>query len=134
MNLNLLVLRCRHLEKCRAFYELLGFRFIEHSHGSGPNHFAGEIADFVFELYPAPSSEYVDQTGTGFSTDDLSAIHQRLTQGGYQPGSIKQNPWGLTFVVRDPDGRRVEIKGRDRPVSTRCAGSTIPADHLESLS
>src|SRR4051794_38131628 len=107
MNLNLLVLRCHNLEKSRAFYELLGFEFIEHAHGSGPRHFASELADFVFELYPAPSSDYLDQTGVGFVTDDLPAIHDQLSQAGYKPESIKQNPWGSTFVVRDPDGRRV---------------------------
>jgi len=114
MNLNLLVLRCRNFEKCRTFYELLGFQFIEHAHGSGPKHFACEIADFVFELYPAPSSDYLDQTGVGFFADGLPAIHHQLAQAGYEPGPIKQNPWGSTFVVRDPDGRRVEMKARER--------------------
>jgi lactoylglutathione lyase len=114
MNLNLLILRCRDLEKCRAFYELLGFEFVEHAHGSGPMHFACEIGDFVFELYPAPSPDYLDQTGVGFLAEDLGLVNQRLAKAGYNPGSIKRNPWGLTFMVRDPDGRRVEMKARER--------------------
>ena len=112
---NLLVLRCRDLERSRSFYELLGFRFTAHAHGAGPTHYAYETPDFVFELYPAPSDDYVDQTGVGISTADLQQLHQQLAKAGVNPGSIKQNPWGTTFVVRDPDGRRVELKQHGIP-------------------
>ena len=50
--LNLLVLRCRDLERARAFYEVLGLRFTRHAHGSGPQHYAHEDERGVFELYP----------------------------------------------------------------------------------
>jgi catechol 2,3-dioxygenase-like lactoylglutathione lyase family enzyme len=40
--LNLLVLRCGDVEGCRAFYEVLGLRFVKHRHGQGPEHYAHE--------------------------------------------------------------------------------------------
>ena len=108
--LNLLVLRCRDIETSRAFYERLGLTFAAHAHGAGPRHYAAETPGFVLELYPAPSPEYADQTGLGFAVPDLRALHDRLTVAGLAPGAIKDNPWGLTFVLRDPDGRRVELQ------------------------
>jgi len=108
--LNLLVLRCRDLDASRAFYEHLGFSFAEHVHDSGPRHYAAETPDFVLELYPAASADSADQTGLGFAVPDLHALHARLTTAGLAPGPIKDNPWGHTFVLRDPDRRRIEIQ------------------------
>jgi catechol 2,3-dioxygenase-like lactoylglutathione lyase family enzyme len=108
-NLNLLVLRCRELEACRSFYETLGLRFQKHAHGSGPEHYAAEEGGGVLELYPADPKRSADDAGFGFAMDDLEAAVRQLQQGGFAPGPIRQNPWGRSFVVRDPDGRRVEI-------------------------
>jgi lactoylglutathione lyase len=109
---NLLVLRCRDLERSRSFYEHLGLTFTSHAHGKGPAHFAHETPDFVFELYPAPAPDYADQTALGFAVDDLAALHVQLSSANLDPAAIAQNPWGTTFVIRDPDGRRVELKQR----------------------
>ena len=108
--LNLVVLRCRDVEASRAFYERFGFVFAEHVHGAGPRHFAAEAAGFVLELYPAASADYADQTGLGFAVADLRGLHEQLSAGGLAPGAIKDNPWGVSFVLRDPDGRRVEVQ------------------------
>ena len=114
-DLNLLVLRCRDLEASRAFYQRLGLTFAPHTHGSGPLHYAAEAHDFTLELYPAPADDYADQTGLGFTVPDLAALHAAMTAVGLQPGPIKQNPWGTTFVLRDPDRRRIEIQQSDSP-------------------
>ena len=106
--LNLLVLRCADLEACRRFYELLGLRFSKHAHGSGPEHYAHEDERGVFELYPAAGPG--DRTGLGFGSSELDEVFGRFRDGGYQPQPIRQNPWGRTFVIRDPDDRRVEVK------------------------
>ena len=71
---------------------------------------ARKTAGFVLELYPAPSTEYADQTGVGFAVPDLRDLHDRLSADGLSPGAIRDNPWGVSFVVRDPDGRRVEVQ------------------------
>lgn len=111
--LNLLVLRCRDLERCRAFYEQFGLRFAKHAHGSGPEHYAHEDERGVFELYPAKNSAAAgDQTGLGFAVSDLAATGGALAAAGFTPDGVKDHPWGRTFVVRDPDGRRVEVRGQ----------------------
>ena len=111
IGLNLLVLRCRDLERARTFYEVFGFRFSRHAHGSGPAHYAHEDERGVFELYPTtgPAPEG-DHTGLGFAVADLAGVHAQLAALGFAPAVAKDNLWGRTFVVRDPDGRRVEVK------------------------
>src|SRR5262249_29758775 len=109
MNLNLLVLRCADIEAARRFYEVVGMRFTKHSHGSGPIHYAHEDDRGVFELYPAKEAES-DRTALGFSTEELTAAHLNFTNASFNPTAISQNEWGTSFTVRDPDGRRVEIK------------------------
>jgi len=108
-SLNLLVLRCRDLENSRRFYELLGMKFIRHAHG-GPEHLAHEDDRGVFELYPAKPDEKPDRTGIGFAVVDLAPMRCAMIAAGFAPEPIIQNPWGVTCVVRDPDGRRVELK------------------------
>ena len=105
---NLLVLRSPNLEAARQFYESLGLSFTSHTHGQGPLHYAHESLSFVFELYPA-KPDYADQTALGFASDDLDTLHARLTQQGLAPSAIQSNPWGRSFILRDPDNRRVEI-------------------------
>jgi len=108
--LNLLILRCRDIEKARSFYECFDMSFIKHSHGSGPEHYAAEDDAGVFELYPAAGEAASDQTGLGFDEPELAARFARLAELGFSPKPISQTPWGKSFVVRDPDGRRVEVK------------------------
>jgi catechol 2,3-dioxygenase-like lactoylglutathione lyase family enzyme len=112
--LNLLVLRCRDLDASRTFYEALGCSFVSHRHGSGPVHYAHETDDFVLELYPAPTPDYADKTGFGFSTNQIWHLREILADSGLAPGPIEHRPWGVTFVIRDPDGRRIEIKWRSK--------------------
>jgi hypothetical protein len=37
-----------------------------------------------------------------------------MERKGFEPEEVKDTAWGRTFVVRDPDGRRVEVKQVDR--------------------
>lgn len=109
--LNLLVLRCGDIERSRVFYEALGLCFSRHAHGGGPEHYAHEDERGVIELYPAKATgSGGDMTGLGFEADDLEASAGRLRNAGAEPGAVMDNPWGRSFVVRDPDGRRIEVK------------------------
>ena len=112
-SLNLLVLRCRDLEASRAFYETFDLHFAKHAHGSGPAHYAHEDERGVIELYPATSAAPGNATGLGFAVADLEGASQLLAT--YSPGAIRDNPWGRSFVVRDPDGRRVEVAQAKSP-------------------
>jgi catechol 2,3-dioxygenase-like lactoylglutathione lyase family enzyme len=108
-SLNLLILRSPDMDQTRRFYELFGMTFTRHAHGSGPAHYAHEDERGVFEIYPAKQAESGgDKTGLGFSVADLAKMHEKLA--AYQPQPILDNEWGRTFVVRDPDGRRVDVK------------------------
>lgn len=109
-DLNLLVLRCRDLEASRKFYECVGMTFAKHAHGSGPEHYACEESSGVIELYPAGPDQSVDATGLGFATKEIQKLSSDFESRGFKPQPIQDRPWGRTFVVRDPDGRRVEIK------------------------
>ena len=111
--LNLLVLRCRDVEASRAFYEAFGYRFTKHAHGTGPEHYAHEGEGGVLELYPATSPQGGDMTGVGFAVNHLEPVRTILESKSFAPGPIRDNPWGRSFVVRDPDDRRVEVTQDD---------------------
>ena len=110
-SLNLLVLRCGNIERSKAFYELFGMAFAKHQHGNGPAHFASEEETGVFELYPLEGAA-ADQTGLGFLTGDLDGLHMLMRRNQFAPREIRDTELGRMFVVRDPDGRRVEVKAR----------------------
>ena len=62
-NLNLLVLRCRELERTKAFYTLFGLNFVKEQHAAGPEHYCATDDVGMFELYPADSGA-ADRTGS----------------------------------------------------------------------
>jgi lactoylglutathione lyase len=109
--LNLVVLRATDLALAVKFYSCLGLEFTEHQHGSGPKHYAADLGDCVFELYPmAPEAQSSAGTRVGFRVPSLEAVLNALTQF---PNCIfsppKTSPWGLRAVLTDPDGHRVEL-------------------------
>lgn len=99
MKINLIVLRSTDIERLKVFYEKLGFSFIKEKHGNGPEHYASGKYGYILELYPAKEN---DKIGLGFKVDNLLECREALLE--YSPGIISDR-----FVVRDPDGRRVEI-------------------------
>jgi hypothetical protein len=97
------------MERSKVFYEALGLCFSRHAHGGGPEHYAHEDERGVVELYPRGKVGEGDMTGLGFAVEDLEGQAERLRGVGFEPGAIGDRPWGRSFVVRDPDGRRVEV-------------------------
>ena len=112
-NLNLLVLRCKDIDRAKSFYELFGMAFVEEQHGNGPIHFSSTDDAGVFaELYPTEGTA-PDQTGLGFVTGEIEGLHTLLRRNQFAPRDIRDTELGNgMFVVRDPDGRRVEVKAR----------------------
>ncbi len=113
-SLTLLVLKSRHVERVRAFYEALGIAFTEERHGSGPRHHAGRVGEVVMEVYPLPDDGTADtSTRLGFTVGNLAQVIQALQALGTpvvkQP---TQTAWGLQAVAKDPDGRSVELTQR----------------------
>ncbi len=110
-SLILLVLRCGDIERSKTFYEIFGMAFVKEQHGNGPVHYSSSDETGVFELYPAEGMP-PDQTGLGFQSAELEGLHTLLRRNQFAPRDVRDTELGRMFVVRDPDGRRVEVKAR----------------------
>jgi lactoylglutathione lyase len=110
-SLKLLVLKTRQVDKLRAYYQALGIDLAEERHGHGPVHYAGTVGDTILEVYPLPDGGTVDTTTRlGFTVENLADVVQALADAGAVIASgPRQTAWGLRAVVRDPDGRAVEL-------------------------
>ena len=111
-SLRLLVLKTPQVDRLLAFYQALGVELAEEQHGSGPLHFAGQIGDAILEVYPLPDEDGVADATTrlGFAVDRLIEVVQSLREAGTVIVSEpRETAWGLRAVVRDPDGRAVEL-------------------------
>jgi len=105
--LNLLVLKTDRMEECLSFYSALGLVFAAERHGSGPIHYSGRTGGLVLELYPRrPDGHSEAAVRLGFAVDDLSGV---LGNVGGPSISPEETEWGRRAVVRDPDGRAVEL-------------------------
>ncbi|MCR9197326.1 MAG: hypothetical protein NXI04_01660 [Planctomycetaceae bacterium] len=105
-SLKLIVLKTTDTEALRQFYTQIGFEFAEEQHGSGPVHCSAALGHGVLEIYPLPDGAHADATTRlGFGVANL---HSVLTGLG-DDWTPKQTEWGLRAVVRDPDGRAVEL-------------------------
>ncbi len=113
--LSLVVLKTRQVEALRRFYGTLGIELAEERHGKGPVHFAGQVGDVVLEVYPLPDDGTLADTSTrlGFSVARLVEVVLALKALDTPIVTDPQaSQWGLRAVVRDPDGRAVELYQR----------------------
>ena len=110
VSLKLVVLRTPQVDRLRAFYQALGVELAEERHGNGPLHFTGKVGGVVLEVYPLPGGTADTTTRLGFAVQRLATVVQALQDaGGVVTGGPQQSAWGLRAVVRDPDGRAVEL-------------------------
>ena len=109
--LRLHALKTHQVEAVRAFCAALGVHFAEERHGQGPVHHAGCAGGVVLEIYPLPDGGAADHsTRLGFVVSDLRRVLDAVQAGGAALVSApQQTPWGHRAVVRDPDGRAVEL-------------------------
>ena len=106
--LKLIVLKTDDVESLRRFYAALGFQFVQEQHGNGPLHYSAVIGDGILEIYPLPAGTAADSsTRLGFSVQDIASVLKTLGESAVP----KQTDWGLRAVVKDPDGRAVELYG-----------------------
>lgn len=96
MHLNLLVLRCRDIDVTKAFYVQFGLIFEREQHGNSPIHYSTHIGNMLLELYPATGEPDNVRLGLTVSPDILA--HFGITKHG---------------VIRDPDGRGVELSATE---------------------
>ncbi len=113
MALNLLVINTKNPELLKSQYELLGLDFKHHKHGNGPYHYASEQDRFTFEIYPLTKSmtKADDSIRLGFSVKNVFETINNIKNSSW---IIQSNPanteWGLTAIIQDLDGRKVELK------------------------
>ena len=109
--LQLVVIYSTQLETIRAFYELLGMTFARERHGRGPEHFAAQLGELVFEIYPAPTDDPpANSVRLGFAVASLDRLVETLVEaGGKLISEPLDSPWGRRAVVADPEGRRLEL-------------------------
>lgn len=112
MQLSLLVLKTPQPERLRDFYAGLGLHFRKERHGNGPVHFAAQAGDAVLEIYPLPPSVARADTTTrlGFRVGALDPVVEGMLAAGVNVVTGPQRTeWGYRAVVKDPDGRSVEL-------------------------
>jgi predicted enzyme related to lactoylglutathione lyase len=107
IKLNLLVLKSHQLDRVKDFYTAMGITFVEERHGDGPLHLSARVGEVVLELYPLQDGEADSTTRLGFAVPDLDAVLARL--GAAVVSGPAMTPWSRRAVVKDPDGRRVEL-------------------------
>ena len=78
IKLNLIVIRSTNIENSITFYQNLGLNFNKEHHGSGPEHYASELGNLVFEIYPIQSKVIDVTTRIGFNVDDIDEIVERV--------------------------------------------------------
>lgn len=110
-SLRLLVLKSAKTEAMVAFYTALGLGFQQEQHGTGPLHYSAQMNGTVFEVYPLGGRDVADTTTRlGFAVDDLGTTMDQLKS---LHAAVAREPersaWGRRAVVRDPDGRSIEL-------------------------
>jgi lactoylglutathione lyase len=117
MKINLVVIKTSRPADLAEFYGELGIRFENHRHGTGPLHYAADIDNLVFEIYPLPKDkEKADDTlRLGFTVDNLDEVMERLKSSGrkiIKGQSVTE--WGYTSIIEDFDGRKIELKDKQK--------------------
>jgi len=108
--LSLIVLRTPGLDRAVDFYGRLGLEFVREQHGSGPVHYSARLGRVVLELYPCVGE--VVRGGpadvrVGLEVDSIADVLERL--GDSRAGEPAAKRADSAVVVRDPDGRAVEL-------------------------
>jgi len=114
VSLRLPVVKTRHLDRARLFYQALGIHLVEEHHGNGPVHFSGQAGVTTIEVYPWPEDGPAPDTSIrlGFEVEHLGRVLESLRgTGALVVTEPRMTPWGYRAVIRDPDGRAVELYG-----------------------
>jgi hypothetical protein len=110
-SLTLLVLKTLQTANLLAFYRTIGIDLVEEQHGRGPLHHSAQLGNTVLELYPAQDAHAVNSaTRLGFTLAHLAEVIETLRSASTPIVSEpKTTEWGTRAVVRDPEGRTVEL-------------------------
>jgi predicted enzyme related to lactoylglutathione lyase len=115
-----LVLFSADPERCVAFYRAIGVPLAEERHGEGePLHFAcelGEVHVAVFPAEPPGDAPGLSSSGCTFAGFSVASVEAAVDGARQLGAAVLQEPadypWGRRAVLRDPDGRPVEVFAR----------------------
>lgn len=109
MILNLIVIRTADMLPLVNFYKTLGLEFDYHKHEQGVYHYATKIGETIFEIYPLLKSQTEADTSTrlGFKIDNFEEKIGLLND--FIISKPIETEFGLCAILKDPDGRKVEI-------------------------
>lgn len=105
---------CRDLDASLRFYRALGFDLREAKHGpaAAARQFTCGLGGVQFALAPEDGAPRGVQSGNqlGLMVSNLGgALAAVKAAGGKVTSEPVPRPWGITAVVEDPDGRRLEL-------------------------
>ncbi|MBO9199567.1 MULTISPECIES: VOC family protein [Niastella] len=112
MELRLLVIRSSEIARLADFYTLLGLTFEYHKHGKSPYHYSASIGHTTLEIYPLAKgqTEADKELRLGFALDDFDNAVITLKDRGVEfVSEPMQTDYGFMAIIKDPDGRRVEL-------------------------
>ena len=109
MKLNLIVIRTTNMLQLVNFYKLLDLEFDYHKHEQGVYHYSAKIGETVFEIYPLLKSQTEADISTrfGFKIDNFEEKLALLSD--FMVSKPTQTEFGLCAILKDTDGRKVEI-------------------------
>jgi predicted enzyme related to lactoylglutathione lyase/3-polyprenyl-4-hydroxybenzoate decarboxylase len=111
-----IVLTCADLETSAAFYRELGLPLKHEDHGEGPVHYACDLGPVHVALFAAdeagtaPSRRAAGSGLVGLQVASVEdAFARAVAAGGEGVQEPADFPWGRRALVKDPDGRVVEL-------------------------
>ena len=109
MKLNLIVIRTADMLRLVNFYKILGLEFDYHKHDKGVFHYTTKIGDTTFEIYPLLKNQVEADISTrlGFEIESFEEKIALLSE--FMVSQPMQTEFGLCAIVKDTDGRKVEI-------------------------
>jgi lactoylglutathione lyase len=114
MFLNLLVIKAKNPDRLVQFYQALGMRFSKERHGNGPEHYACEMDNAVFEIYPLVSeSDNTRGTRLGFVVDSIANTFLEIERAFvHVNGKIVNSKNRKKAILEDPEGHKIELLER----------------------
>jgi len=112
MEIRLLVIRTSDIARLADFYSLLGLTFEYHKHGKSPYYYSAPIGNTVLEIYPLAKeqTEADKELRLGFALDNfentIPTLKDKQVEFVAEP---IQTDFGFMAIIKDPDGRRVEL-------------------------
>jgi len=115
VELGALVIFATHMDEVVSFYRALGVPLEDETHEDGPVHQACDLGAVHFAVFPSgadagPGSRSGRAVMPGFAVPSLGdALKHVRALGSEIVEEPTEYPWGPRFLVRDPDGRTVEV-------------------------